>query len=57
MNRSAGRDGRYSMGKSVEMVSYGMYVEVIEGLIEVRPYKLFICNKDPFLVSDNIIRK
>lgn len=47
MNRSAGRDGRYSMGKSVEMVSYGMYVEVIEGLIEVRPYGLFNMQQGP----------
>lgn len=37
MGSSAGRDGRNGMGKGVEMVSHGLYVEVIE----VRPCGLF----------------
>lgn len=55
MNMSAGGDGRNRMRKSVEMVSYGMHVEVIEGLMEVRPYS--VVNKEPFLVRENMTRE
>lgn len=49
MTRSAGRNGKSRMGKSVEGVSYGMCVKVIGGLLEVRPHGLLSRHKEPFL--------